>query len=346
MKRLVLVLVILLAAAGAFAQTFDFATFEAASRTFATDVANSLPFNASIGLNWSDAYVGQLLAVPPHFGVGAALGATTIPADSIRTMLGSLSLSIPAEAEPYLQYGAPIPAYTVEGRIGGFVLPFDIGVKVGYIPPGTLGSWGLPVDVNYLLVGADVRYALLEENVILPAVSVGAGYSYMHGSVAVPGIFGGPVTVTNFQVPDGGGGSTTHTLGFTDPAVNFEWNTNVIDLKAQVSKSFLVVTPYLGAGASYGISSAGGGVSSTLLVDGSQPTEEQIAQYNEALAAAGSDVRLSNQGFLVQAAANGWSFRAFGGASLNLLVVKLDLTGMYNFLSGDFGASIGVRVQL
>jgi hypothetical protein len=343
MKRILCIFIVLLAATGAFAQ-FNFAQFQTAANDFATAVANSLPFNASIGLNWSDAYIGQLLDVPPHFGVGASLGATTIPAASVTTMLNALSITIPADISQYLQYGVPIPAYTIEGRIGGFFLPFDIGVKVGYIPPGTLQSWGIPVDVNYLLAGADVRFALLKESIILPAISIGAGYTFMHGSVAVPGILGGPVTVGSFSIP--GDPSSPHTLGFTDPAVNFAWNTNVIDLKAQVSKSLLILTPYIGAGASYGISSAGGGLQSNLLIDGSTPTAAQIDQYNALLAASGQTVTLSNQGFLVQAAANGWAFRAFGGASINLLVVRLDLTGMYNFLSGDFGASLGVRVQL
>jgi len=343
MKRLLCILVVLLAVAGAFAQTtFDFAVFQDAADQFALDVANSLPFNASIGLNWSDAYIGQLLDVPPHFGIGAALGVTTIPTAAVTTLITSLpGVTIPAEISDYLVYGVPIPAYTVEGRIGGFFLPFDIGVKAGYIPPGMLASWGIPVDVNYLLAGFDVRYALLKDSGFIPAVSVGAGYTFMHGSVAIAGILGGNIDVTSFDI-----GGTNHTVEFTDPSVTFEWNTNVIDLKAQVSKSLLIFTPYLGLGGSYGISGAGGGLKSTLLIDGAEPTQAQIDEYNDLLEASDSDVRLSNQGFVVQADANGWSFRAFGGASINLLIIRLDLTGMYNFTSGDFGGSVGVRVQL
>jgi hypothetical protein len=346
MKRLLCILVVLLAAAGAFAQTtFDFAVFQDAANQFALDVANSLPFNASIGLNWSDAYIGQLLDVPPHFGVGAALGATTIPTETVTTMLTSLpGVTIPADISRYLAYGVPIPAYTVEGRIGGFLLPFDIGVKVGYIPPGTLASMGIPVDVNYLLAGFDVRYALLKDSGFIPAVSVGGGYTFMQGSVGIAGILGEDVDVGSFSIP--GDPSSPHVFSFSDPAVNFNWYTNVIDLKAQVSKSLLIFTPYLGLGGSYGISGAGGGLTSTLLEGGTAVSQEQISEYNDLLEAAGSDVRLSQQGFLVQAGANGWSFRAFGGASINLLIVRLDLTGMYNFTSGDFGGSVGVRVQL
>ena len=346
MKKTLLMLIILLAAMGAFAQTtFDFTTFQDAFNQFAGDVANSLPFNASIGLNWSDAYIGQLLDVPPHFGAGVSLGATTIPSASITTMLGpsGLNIALPAEVSQYIQYGVPIPAYTVEGRIGGFLLPFDIGLKVGYIPPGTLQSWGIPVDVNYILAGADVRFALLEDSGILPAVSVGAGYTYMRGSVSVPGLLGSGIEITSIDPP---GPDGPYDITLTDPDLNFTWGTNVIDLKAQVSKNLLIFTPYLGAGASYGISSAGGGVTSELLINGSAPTQADIDAITAYLESQGQTVDLSAQGFIIQAAANGWSFRAFGGVSMNLLIVKLDLTGMYNFLSNDFGASVGLRVQL
>jgi hypothetical protein len=346
MKRILCILFVLFVAFGAFAQTYDFSQFQTGFTNFAQDVANSLPFNASIGLNWSDAYIGQLIAAPPHFGIGVTMGVTTIPFESIDAVLTATGMTLPPDLEFLRTYGVPLPAYTVDARIGGFILPFDIGIKVGYLAPEWVRNLGLAVDVDYLMVGADVRYALLKQNVILPAISVGAGYTFMRGGVGVPGILNGPITIGNFEVPDGMGGTTTYVLGFTDPAVNFSWKTNVIDLKAQISKSFLIVTPYLGLGASYGISSAGGGLVSSLTIDGSPATAEQIQQLNDLLEAAGAGYTLSNQGFDVQASANGWAFRAFGGFSLNILVIRLDVTGMYNFTSGSYGGSLNLRFQL
>jgi len=341
MKRVICVFIALLAATGAFA-AFNFTEFQAASDAFAGSVANSLPFNSSVGLNWSDAYIGQILDLPPHFGVGVTLGATTIPSAAVTQMLTALGITLPSSISQYLQYGVPLPAYTLEGRIGGFLLPFDIGVKFGYIPSGFVQSLGVPIDVNYVLAGVDLRFALVKEDLLLPDVSIGAGYTFMRGSVGISGLLGGAVDVGSFTIP----GEATHTLSFTDPAVNFTWNTNVIDFKAQVSKTILFVRPYLGAGVSYGISSAGGGLYSSLLIDGVAPSAATIAQYNQLLQAAGQDVTLSDQGFLVQASASGWAVRAFGGVSLDLLVLKTDFTGMYNFTSGSFGGSLGLRLQL
>jgi hypothetical protein len=41
-----------------------------------------------------------------------------------------------------------------------------------------------------------------------------------------------------------------------------------------------------------------------------------------------------------------WGLRAFGGLSVNLLIVRVDATLMYNIFDGNIGASIGARIQL
>ncbi len=338
MKRTVLVLVVLaVVATGAFAQ-FSFTQFKADFQTFAGEIANALPFNASIGNNWSDAYIGQLLAVPPHFGVGVTAGATTIPWSAVENLATALSVTLPSQVMALKPYGFPVPAYTVDGRIGGFLLPFDIGVKVGYLPPDALA--GLPFTADYLLVGGDVRFALVKEDLLLPAISVGGGYTFMHGRLGVPQALSGPVTIASFTYPD----NSTHTLEFSNPSLNFAWDTNVIDLKAQISKTLLFITPYLGAGASWGISSAGGGIASQMTRDGGTPiTQADIDAINQAT---GGNYTLQNPGITVLSAVQGWAFRAWGGLSLNILVLKIDLNALYNFTSGSLGASAGVRIQI
>jgi hypothetical protein len=337
MRRILGILVVLVfCAAGAFAQSFNFTTFQGDFQTFATDIANALPFNASIGNNWSDAYIGQLIGVPPHFGVGVTAGATTIPYAAVEKLLGSLGVTLPSSLDFVKTYGVPIPAYTIDARIGGFLLPFDVGVKVGYLPPEALAS--MPFQADYILAGGDIRYAILQDG-LLPGLSVGVGYTYMKGRVALPGVLSGPVTLTSFQFPD----SSTHTVGFTNPSLNFAWDTSVIDLKVQLSKSLLIITPYLGAGASYGISNAGGGLASSMTIDGLPATQADIDAINQAT---GQSMTLQNQSIIVKSSANGWAFRAWGGFSLNILVLKIDVNALYNFTSGSLGATVGARIQI
>jgi len=148
----------------------------------ASTLSATLPFNSTLGLNWSDAYIGQLLGVPPHFGVGVSAGATTVQADEIKTLL--TTLGVDTGAFPRI---VPIPAAVAEARIGGFLLPFDIGVKGGYIPPDlgkTIKDATGGLNLDYLAAGADLRFALIKGNLLLPRVSLGVGVNYMKGGLS------------------------------------------------------------------------------------------------------------------------------------------------------------------
>jgi hypothetical protein len=57
---------------------------------FKESAISSLPLSASMGLNWSDAYIGQILSRKPHFGVGMSIGLTPSGADDYKNILKSL----------------------------------------------------------------------------------------------------------------------------------------------------------------------------------------------------------------------------------------------------------------
>ncbi len=329
----------------------DFADLEADIQAFADGVASSLPLNASVGLNWSDAYIGQF----PHFGVGLTVGASTIPFDAATPVLEGLGLTDLAtnpDLAPLLQFGMPLPAYAAEARIGGFIIPFDVGVKIGIMPPDWSPGDAFPsiaalqnLEMDYMNLGFDVRMPVIEERGLIPEVSIGGGYNYLRANIGLVGILGGDLNIGTFEHPDPNN-DQTWTVSMTDPTVNYEWSANVIDLKAQVSKGLLFFRPYAGVGASVGFGRAGSGFESTL----EGISEAEIAEINEAAALLGSDEvipELSGTSFYLSAPmTGGWSFRAFGGVSINLLIVKLDINAMYDFLAGNYGATVGLRVQL
>ena len=340
MKRSFIVLIAIFAAFNAF--SLDFASFQTAYNDFAQDVATSLPFNTSLGLGWSDAYIGQLFALPPHLGVGVTVGFTTMPYSAIDRVMSALGNSLPSDLAFAKEIGMPIPAYTLEARVGGLFLPFDVGVKLGVLPPDAMKSSSFSAD--YILAGADVRYALLQDSIFIPAISIGVGFNYMKGKVALGGLMNGDITLANIAIPSG----PIYSISLSDPSLAFDWSTSVFDLKVQISKSLLIITPYLGAAVSYASSSAGGGLSSHLLVDGSPMTPKQksdIEQY--LLLTGGSTVTLTDQGVTVSKNLQGaWAFRVFGGVSLNLLFIRLDVGAMYNISSKSLGLSGNARLQL
>lgn len=338
-KILILMIILMVGVSGAFAQV-DITTMQDSFSAFSDDVAASLPFASTIGLNWSDAKVRSL----PHFGIGLTVGAITIPKEAFVDLSTAMGFTLPTDiTESTL--GVPLPGYAVEGRIGGLILPFDIGIKLGYIPPELFEDSDVAAD--YILAGFDIRTPIIKGNALLPAVALSVGYNYLNAGIetAVSTGMGQSIDISDaFGNPAG-----TNVLSFTDPNARFEMQSNVIDFKLQASKSLLIITPYAGLGYAYGWSNAGGGVAGSVLYDsGSGPaalTAADIAAIEAAFNAVGYPVPdLSADGFLVSSDAKGGAFRAFGGLSVNLFILKLDLNGMYNFNTSSLGASANVRI--
>jgi hypothetical protein len=68
-------------------------------------------------------------------------------------------------------------------------------------------------------------------------------------------------------------------------------------------------------------------------------TTTEIQQLRDA----GYDV--SSTDLSVGSSVNGWSFRAFAGLGINILIIKANADVVYNFNTASFGGSIGARVQ-
>jgi len=283
-----------------------------AAADVSSTMARSLPLNASLGLNWSDAHIGRFFpSIPPSFGIGASFGMTSIDLSPINDLASLFGF----DAVPSWNR-MPFPGYTVEGRIGGFFLPFDVGFKIGYLPPVGGNSFNL----HYFLVGADIRYAVLDVP-ILPTISVGIGFNHLRGGIG--GNIGTPLEITH------NGGSIT----INPTEVNLNWSTRSLDFRVQASRSFFIITPYLGIGASYAWSTAGYEVSANITGD--------LAGINLV-----DHVDATDTGISSSISNNAFGLRLFGGLSINMAVVRLDFTGLYSLLDNNFGASIGFRFQL
>lgn len=177
MKRFMLIAMALLVGLSAYAQ--DLAAFADGFQTFATDAAPTMSYNATVGNNWSDAYLGQL----PHFGVGLAFGVTMVPSASMEPLFAAMAIDMPAELK---KYGLPIPAAALSAKIGGFILPFDVGLKGMMLPPELteeLSAQGIAAD--YKLIGGNIRMGLVKEGTLFPDVSIGLGYNRLSGAMSM-----------------------------------------------------------------------------------------------------------------------------------------------------------------
>ncbi len=334
MKRISLIaMMVLLAVAGAWAQ--DLTAFQSGFTTFAGELAPTLSYNATVGNNWSDAYIGGF----PHLGVGVAAGATTVPVASMTALFESMGITLPAALETY---GLPIPAAALSVKLGGFILPFDVGLKGMILPEGlrtTLADAG--IDAEYTLFGGNIRYALLKQNILFPDISIGAGYNRLSGAIVTPlGVTGQSF---EFTTPD----LVNHTLAVSDPDLALRWTTDSYDFTLQVSKNLLFIRPYIGVGYSVGKSSVKGGIESALTYDTVAVTATQVEEIKDNLTLAGISVPdLSAEGFMFGKDSTEPALRVYGGVSLALIIIHLDVSATYVPATKSMGASAMIRVQL
>jgi len=338
MKKMLLVAALLAALTGA-AWAQDYATFQADFQAFADGVANSLPISATVGLNWSHAYIGQF----PHFGVGVSVGGMFLPYETIEPIVTTLGVgsSIPQELKTY---GIPFPTIAAGARLGGFGLPFDMGFKFGMIPEEAKDLFSQNVTADYFLIGGDIRLPVVKGKGLMPTVSIGGGYTFLRGRIGIVDVSSEERIDIHDAMVGYGYPEDTYELIIANPDLVFAWDTHTIDAKAQASWNALIFTPSIGIGAAYGISNAGGGLNSSLTYEvGGSPGN--LADVQTVFESYGYPIPTAT-GIEVISAANGWSFWVFGGTAINLFFIKVDLSAMYNLVGGGYGLSANVRVQL
>lgn len=341
MKRVLLVIA-LCSVIAVGASALDYATFADAFQDFSDEFANTLPATAAIsGLSWSPAYFGEDL----HFGVGLSLGASTISYDFVDPLISQLGVTLPSKFDYVEKIGLPIPAAALDARLGlgNFFLPLDLGFKIGFVPEKVGEKLG-KVSFDYFLVGGDVRFQILRDRKAVPGVSVSGGYTFLRGNVGVPDIVGtGDYVIDTLPAP-----YAADTLTVTAPEMTFTWETHAVVAKLQASKNLEILTPHLGIGGAYGISEAGGGLSSEVTFTGGDIKDPAVVQQlKDAFALAGLPVpAIDSEGVLVTSSANGYSFWVYGGTAINIVFITIDLSAMYNILGKSFGGAVNVRLQL
>ncbi|MDR3302549.1 MAG: hypothetical protein LBT01_08520 [Spirochaetaceae bacterium] len=205
---------------------------------FANDNGGRLPLSSDIGLGWSDAYIGQLMDLPPHFGFGITLGVNSMKTDKLKALTDVLELP---EVSPWFAGKQLFPAYALETRIGGFQnAAFDIGIKIGYFPD----IFALNGSYSYenLVFGGDIRININRGYGNAPKISLGFGVNYLSGHYSVD--------------------SYTEIWDSLNPNSNklyITWDTITILLKFSLSKAVANnnMTVFAGANLGYAITNTG-----------------------------------------------------------------------------------------
>jgi len=335
-KVLIVGMVMFLLAAGS-VFSVDLEDLQKTVSGFSENMAKSLPFNSTMGLNWSDAYIGQFIKLPPGIpglGVGLSFGVTFLDIGDMNKILGIFGGGNSIDVSGL---GLPLPGYTFEGRLGGFILPFDIGFKFGALPEAIPLLERFDIGLDYMLIGGDIRYSVIPDKVPVIKASVGLGVNHLSGGVS-------KIIKEEqiFRIGD------DYTLAVGNPTVGLRWKTTSVELKAQTSVKLPLVPiiPYLGAGFNFAKSNAGYAIDSKITMTGSDGSVDSKDMLSKLKEFGFTDIAISDKGIESLLDNTAWNMRLFGGFSLKMAVIHLDLTGMYNVFTQNYGMTFGIRLQL
>ena len=182
---------------------------------FAAQLAVAVPQAATQQNVWADAWIGSLFP-GLRFGGGVNFGLTNVNTEGLASAAKALGISGIEDTYKF-------PVITADIRIGGLIIPFD--ADIAFIKTGAWDLLGSDLSVEFTTVGFDFRYAVLEGNLVMPRVSVGAGYFYNQGT---------------FKASSGNGEAIV------------DYNIHTFYLQGQISKDFSIpivrigFTPFVG----------------------------------------------------------------------------------------------------
>lgn len=285
--------------------------------TFSLELINVVPNLAVQQGVWADAYIGKLIpSVPPHLGGGLTLGIAQLNSDGLNDSIdelnklagkvSSLSGTEKGKEIPSLPENLVLPTITADLRIGGIFLPFDLGVSVMKIPTVSINAMGAGTQIDFFTVGTSLRVPLYEGNIILPKISLGAGFMYSKGSIGA-------------YIDD-------------DKAfVSTDFDTKTMFLEAQVSKKLLIFTPFIGAR----------GILSESTNNWAWKYNISFAGYTVGTEESGSVSRSLSDSFK-----DNFQYQVYGGLSIDILIVQTTVSASYDFKNNIWGGNLSLRAKL
>ena len=181
---------------------------------FVTGLADTVPAVSTMNNVWADAYVGQLIGVPPHLGTGFSAGLAKMDISCVKKAASALGI----DSISKLNDNFVLPTISMDFALGGLFLPFDLTGSFWVMKePVSLG--GLQYSTKSFNV--KLRVPILKQNLVLPNLSLGVGYAKNSGEFSV---------------------SADKNL-----YINTTYSSEIYSADLQVSKSVIFLTPYAGA---------------------------------------------------------------------------------------------------
>ena len=278
---------------------------------FTDTIVDTVP-NTQIQQNvWADSWIGNILP-KPNFGFGINAGVTKFDLTPLAKAAKALSMGNAGDIPTNTVW----PTLTVDARVGGFWLPFDVGFTAMSLDSSTLGLYQKSIDPGYFdlfMIGGDVRYAILKGGLMLPKLSAGLGVYHTSGT------FGAE--------HDGS-------------SAELDFSATTLVLSAQTSIKLLFFTPFAGARLMLTNSSADWKVHANwagmLNTDNAQI--EQAIKYGilpSNFSGSSSSGFFSNVRPVL-----------YGGFAFSFLLVDLTVSGSYDFITSIPSGAVSLRLSI
>jgi hypothetical protein len=277
-----------------------------------SDVLMDVIPNTQIQQNvWANAWIGHILP-KPNFGFGINTGISKLDLSPLAHVAKSLGMRDYSD----IPGSIVMPTVTADIRVGGFILPFDVGFTAMSIDANTVRPVGKAMDptgFDLFMIGGDVRYAILEGGFLRPKLSVGLGAYYTKG---------------NFGVEQDGS------------SAELDFSTTSIVLSTQASIKVLSFVPFVGA---------------RVMMSKSNVDWKVHANWASILSTSNSSIANALAwGILPSNFSDGVSSNfgshvrpvLYAGCSIDMLVVDFTLSASYDVISKIPSAAASLRLAL
>lgn len=277
---------------------------------FCDDLADVIPNSQTQQNVYAEAWIGKIFP-GFHFGAGVNAGVSALDVSTLKDAALALGVDDVKDINDTLVF----PTITVDARLGGIILPFDIGVTAMSIDTSKMDSVDKaidPVAIDFFTLGADIRYAIFQGGFMRPKWSVGAGFYYTKGGVDVD----------------------------DDTAkASLDFKSTTFMVNTQASIKLLCLVPFIGGRALFSKTSVDWKVNANWA---SIIAKEGDAYY-EGVADA---LKWGILPISFSGSSSGFSVypQVFGGIGLDLLFLNLTVSGSYDIASKIPSAAVSVRV--
>ena len=282
---------------------------------FIDDLDDSIVNTQPLQNVWAESWIGMLIP-NVKFGFGINAGVAAMDVSSLKDAASALAID---EAED-LNDTLVFPTATADLRVGGFILPFDVGFTISSFDSSKIGALDdaiSPCEFDYFSIGGDLRYCILN-----------TGTKLVHARISLSG--GGYYTKGSVKVAD---------KDSSDSSASLDFNSTTLFLGAQANAKIFCFVPFVGGRVAFAKTKVKWTAHAdwlNILEDDANGYIAKAVQYN-----------ILPSDFEDESEAE-WTLhpQVFGGIGIDLLFVDVTVSASYDFAKQIPGAVASVRLSL